>query len=359
MKVFVFGTRGFPNIQGGVEAHCERLYTSMPKGIEITIFRRKPYIIDKVTKYESIKFIDLPSTKIKGIEAFLHSLLCSLYCLLHHPDIVHIHNIGPGLFTPLLRLFKVKVVLTYHSSNYEHAKWGYLAKKILKLGEFCSLRFSNHIIFVNLQKLKSFPKKIQEKSSFIPNGIQKTAPAMHYDIINSMGLQPYEYFLSVGRITQEKGFDYLIDAYLMSKITIPLVIVGGIDHASNYVVQIQEKTKQYSNIILAGYSEGEKLRQLYTFAKAFILPSYNEGYPIVLTEAINYHKQILASNIEANIQIGLPNESYFRVGNVEELAKRIKEISQQNNFEVNYQQSFPSWEEIALRVSFIYSHIVK
>lgn len=44
MKIYVFGTRGFPNIQGGVEKHCEELYTSMPSIYDITIFRRKPFI---------------------------------------------------------------------------------------------------------------------------------------------------------------------------------------------------------------------------------------------------------------------------------------------------------------------------
>ena len=29
MKIFIFGTRGFPDIQGGVEKHCEALYTRL------------------------------------------------------------------------------------------------------------------------------------------------------------------------------------------------------------------------------------------------------------------------------------------------------------------------------------------
>lgn len=359
MKIFVFGTRGFPNIQGGVESHCERLYTSMPKNIEITVFRRKPYIVDNETKYKSIKFIDLPSTKIKGIEAIVHSLLCTIYCIFLRPDIVHIHNIGPGLFTPILRLFALKVVLTYHSSNYEHAKWGFLSKKILKFGEYCSLKFSNYIIFINQTKLHSFPKQIQQKATFIPNGIQKEAPATNTTLIQQIGLQPYNYFLSVGRITQEKGFDYLIDAYIMSNCSIPLVITGGIDHNSKYATLIQQKAAQYPQIILTGYAQGEKLKQLYTFAKTFILPSYNEGYPIVLIEAMNYQKPILASDIEANLQIKLPQSCYFKVGQTIELSQKLKEESQKKCLKCNYQKSFYSWEEVAFKVLSIYKSILK
>ena len=29
MKIIVTGLRGFPNIQGGVETHCEKFYTRL------------------------------------------------------------------------------------------------------------------------------------------------------------------------------------------------------------------------------------------------------------------------------------------------------------------------------------------
>ena len=38
MKIYVLGTRGFPDIQGGVEKHCESLYTRIAqKGFDITV----------------------------------------------------------------------------------------------------------------------------------------------------------------------------------------------------------------------------------------------------------------------------------------------------------------------------------
>ena len=109
MKIFVFGTRGFPNIQGGVEKHCEALYNKLSKSFHMTVFRRKSYV-DNAKLDSAIHFIDLPSTKIKGFEALIHSFLCTCICIQKRPDIIHIHNIGPGLFIPLLRLLGLKVV---------------------------------------------------------------------------------------------------------------------------------------------------------------------------------------------------------------------------------------------------------
>ena len=41
MKVVVTGTRGIPDILGGVETHCEELFPRIAKkGIDVTIIRR-------------------------------------------------------------------------------------------------------------------------------------------------------------------------------------------------------------------------------------------------------------------------------------------------------------------------------
>ena len=360
MRIYVFGTRGFPNIQGGVEIHCENLYTNMSEDKQIVVFRRKSFLSSKpAPHYKNITFIDLPSTKIKGVEAFLHSFFCSIWCIFSRPDIIHIHNIGPGIFTPLLRLFGLKVVVTYHSPNYEHKKWGKFARNILKSGEVFATRTANFLLFVNKTVIDKFSEKIRSKSLFIPNGINKLPIAESSDYIESLSLKRHKYILTVGRITQEKGFDYLIEAFLKTSMPLDykLVIAGGIDHASEYSKQLLSQADQ-NKIIFAGFVDGERLRQLYSFAGLFVLPSYNEGYPLVLIEAINYNLPILASDITANKQIGLPSESYFPVGNTLELTNKLMTSLEKDFERVHYSINLYSWEEIAKQVETIYEKVV-
>jgi glycosyltransferase involved in cell wall biosynthesis len=312
MKVFVFGLRGFPDIQGGVEIHCENIYKRISSNeIEFYVFRRKPFISHKDTDYKNIKFIDLISTRIKGFEALFHSFIAAIFTIIKRPDLVHIHNIGPGLVTPLLKLFGIKVVLTYHSPNYLHKKWNIFGKTMLKIGEYFSLRLSDKIIFVSKYQKEQLPQ-ISHKAFHIPNGIDNDSTKADYpSILKEFNLQNNGYILFVGRITPEKGVDLLIKAYSHLNTNKKLVIVGDADHKSEYYNEIKCLTDVNKNIILTGFINNYKLPTLYSNAKLFVLSSLNEGFPIVLLEAIKYRCDILVSDIPANREIELDKECYF------------------------------------------------
>lgn len=358
MNLFVIGTRGFPHIQGGVEKHCEKLYTSMPEKLHITVFRRKPYLSKESGEpYKQIHFIDIPSTKIKGFESFFHSFLATCISIVKRPDIVHIHNIGPGLFTPLLRLFGIPVILTYHSPNYEHGKWRKFGRIILRIGEKLSLHYANRIIFVNKFQREKFPSPIKDKSVYIPNGIDPMEVSTETDYIRSIGLEPRRYILAVGRLTQEKGFDYLIDAFASwkNKDEYQLVIAGDSDHKQDYVEQIRAKARQH-RIIMPGYVNGEPLRQLYSHAALFVLPSYNEGFPIVLLEAMSYNLSVLVSNIPANRQLDLPEKVFFPAGDIKTLSEKI-DVFTKHTIDVCYNLEKYNWSDITSATIQVYEGI--
>ena len=358
-KIYVFGTRGFPNVQGGVEKHCEHLYQELAKEYDIYVFRRKPYLSRQVDYPYPIHFIDLPSTRIKGFEAFFHSFLCTLYCILNRPDIVHIHNIGPGMFIPFLKAAHLKVVLTYHSANYEHKKWNYLSRKILKFSEQIAIKKADAIIFVNASQREKKKKSVKAKSVYIPNGVNIQTRSESTSLIQEKNIIPHKYILAVGRITQEKGFDYLIDAFLQSGIEgYQLVIAGGIDHSSAYATNIIKKTQIHSSIVMTGYVDGEFLRQLYSHCLMFILPSYQEGFPLVLLEAMSYNLPILASDIPANKQISLAPENYFAPGDIIGLAKKIKKKISMQSIE-HYDLTHYTWQNVSKATQDIYEHITK
>ena len=345
--IAVIGTRGFPGIQGGVESHSYHLYTRMTDA-RVRLYRRRAYLTEQSSqRFPNIDYIDLPSTRVKGFEAVWHTLLSVVHIMLHRPDVVHIHNIGPGMFAPLLRLVGLPVVLTYHSPNYEHAKWSAPARWLLRQCERLSLRFSNRVIFVNKYQMEKCGAL--DKSVFIPNGIDPVSRSESTSFLEKHGIHSGQYLLAVGRLTPEKGLEYLVDAANRLPQVSQVVIAGASDHDTAYR-ELLERMDVDKKVIFTGFTTGEDLRQLYSHARCFVLPSVNEGFPMVLLEAMAYGLPILCSDIPGTRQVNLPEQDYFTVKDVESLCTAISHQMGVAAEPQHYDLTQYNWDTIARQV---------
>lgn len=345
--VAVIGTRGFPGIQGGVEVHSYFLYTHM-RDTHVRLYRRRAYLTEQSRQaFPNIEYVDLPSTRIKGFEAVWHTLLSVLHIAFHRPDVVHIHNIGPGMFAPLLRLMGLRVVLTYHSPNYEHDKWNGPARWLLRQCERLSLRFSNRVIFVNRHQMEKCGAL--DKSVFIPNGIDPVTRSTATSFLEKHGISQGNYLLAVGRLTPEKGLEYLVEAANRLPQVQQVVIAGASDHDSAYR-ELLERLDVNKKVIFTGFTTGEDLRQLYSHARAFVLPSVNEGFPMVMLEAMAYGLPILCSDIPGTRQVNLPEQDYFAVKDVDALADAFTRLLSTPAQPQQYDLEQYNWPSIAQEV---------
>jgi glycosyltransferase involved in cell wall biosynthesis len=99
--------------------------------------------------------------------------------------------------------------------------------------------------------------------------------------------------------------------------------VGKADHEDRYSRSLKKKADNTKNIILTGYLTGKPLQELYSHDGLFVLPSYYEGLPIVLLEAMSYGLSCIASDIPANKNVGLDNDRFFKAGDVNAIAAKI------------------------------------
>ena len=351
MKIAILGIRGFPGLQGGVEKHCEDLYPRMPDDVDICVYRRRPYLDAEAlsARYPHIKFVDLPSTRIKGFEAVFHTFLSCIHAIVHRPDVVHIHNMGPGLFIPLLKLAGLRVVMTYHSVNYEQKKWGFFARLLLRLSERISLGSADKVIFVNKFRRESFGENVQRKSVYIPNGIVAATRSSSTSFLDRHGIIPGKYLLGVGRMSSEKGFDTLIRAANALDDVEQVVIAGASDHDSAYFDYLRSLDMQHK-VVFTGFTKGEDLRQLYSHARVFLLPSTTEGFPLVMLEAMSYELPMVVSDISATHLIELPKEDYANPSDIDSFVERLraKLTNSQQGVRVKYDLSQYSWDRVTL-----------
>ena len=364
IKIGVIGTRGFPEIQGGLETHCMELYTRIARlgDNKITVYRRKPYLNSKNrdVKYQNIRFLDFYVPKSKNYETFLHSFFATLHALFQGYDIVHFHNTGPGFFIPLLRLSGAKIIFTYHNVSYVQKKWGAFARWFLALSEKISLKSSDYVIFISeVIKSEMIKKYSLGNCKVISNGVTLNVRSESSDYIDSLGLEKNKYIIGVGRFLEEKGFDYLIGAYVKAGLTdYKLVLVGDTDYPTDYSNKLRAFARE-NGVVLTGFIKGDNLKQIYSFARLFVISSFSEGHPIALLEAMSYNVDVLASDIPANLQIELEKEDYFKAGDEEGLKEKILVKLSGNNVP-NYSEFLSakySWDKIAEETNNIYNKL--
>ncbi|MEA1948910.1 MAG: glycosyltransferase family 4 protein [Thermodesulfobacteriota bacterium] len=251
----------------------------------------------------------------------MHTFLSLIIARWYHPDLVHIHAIGPSILTPFARLMGLRVVVTNHGPEYERDKWGRLAKIVLRLGERIGGIYANEVIVISSIIENIVRSKC--KSNLIYNGVTLPHKSRKSDFLTQNGITPGKYILSVARFVPEKGLHDLIHAFKKSDYDYKLVLAGDSDHETEYSRNLKELLSTGRRIVLTGYITGESLNQLYSHARLFILPSYHEGLPIVLLEALSYGLSVLVSDIQPNKEVKLPKDRYFQCGNVEDLKSRM------------------------------------
>ncbi len=367
MRIIFLGTRGFPGVQGGIEKHCENLTANLASlGAEVIVFTRKPYVDPALKEYKGVKLIPVPTIKNKYFETIIHTFIGIIKAVRYEPDIVHVHGIGPGVLIPFGKLLGLKFVLTTHGSNYKHLKWGLVSRCFLRICEYISIKFCDEVIAVSETISEEIAAKYCRKASFIPNGVTMPNPLNTTDYVDKLLLEKKKYILTVGRLVPEKGFHNLINAFNSLELEgWKLVIVGGEDHKSKYGKQIHDLARNNNNIIFTGFLTGIPLQQLYENAGIFVLPSYYEGLPIALLEAMSYNLPCIASDISANRSVNLPEQCYFKTEDIEQLKQRLIQISSTdysleeivNNKEKllrNY-----SWSNITNKTLEIYRNVYK
>jgi glycosyltransferase involved in cell wall biosynthesis len=104
-----------------------------------------------------------------------------------------------------------------------------------------------------------------------------------------------------------------------------LALVGAADHESEYSRAVLEQARDMPNVVLCGFQTGQALAELFSHARVFALPSSHEGLPIVMLEAMAYGRPVVASDIEANLNVGLPAHCYFSQGDVESLTRTVSD----------------------------------
>lgn len=343
-KVAMIGHKRIPSREGGVEIVVDELSGRLVKrGFLVDAYNRSGYHVsgkefdEKRGKiYNGVKLITIPTFKSSKLNAIVYSFLATIRALFGRYDVIHYHAEGPCAMLFIPKIFGIRVIATIHGLDWQRAKWGNFASKVLKFGEAMAAKHADEVIVLSKNVQEYFWKTYKRKTVYIPNGIDKPQIREAKAITDRFGLEKDGYILFLARLVPEKGIHYLIKAFEKIETDKKLVIAGGNSHATEYVDMIRKLAAKDERIIFTGFVQGRELEELYSNAYVFVLPSDIEGMAISLLEAMSYGNCCLVSNISENIEVIADKAPTFKKGSVDSLRVQLAELIENEDMTARY-----------------------
>lgn len=138
--------------------------------------------------------------------------------------------------------------------------------------------------------------------------IENVVPQPTIRIINRDGRV---HFLFLGELGRRKGIYDLLDSiadnvdYIKSK---AVFHIGGSGEVEKVMQRISELGLE-ETVIFEGWVTGEKKIDLLNLADVYILPSYNEGLPVSILEAMSYRLPIISTPVGGIPEVVIENEN--------------------------------------------------
>jgi glycosyltransferase involved in cell wall biosynthesis len=368
-KIAMIGHKRIPSREGGVEIVVDELATRLVKrGYQVDAYNRYERSRSKIKKkikpvksHNGIRIINIRTFRSNKLNAIVYAALATVRALFCGYDVIHYHAEGPCIMLGIPRFFGIRVIATIHGLDWQRAKWGGFASKMLKYGEKKAAKKAHEVIVLS-QNIKEYFKSTYNRDvRFIPNGIAKPEIKSADIITTKYGLEKDNYILFLARLVPEKGVHYLIDAFNQIETDKKLVIAGGFNDADEYTKNIRRNIVGNKNIIFTDFVQGRELEELFSNAYVYVLPSDVEGMAISLLEAMSYGSCSLVSDIPENIEVVGEAAMSFRKSDVLDLKEKLELLLARPELVEEYRSGSSdyicnkyNWEDVVDQTSQLY-----
>jgi glycosyltransferase involved in cell wall biosynthesis len=269
---------------------------------------------------------------IRKVLVFIKALILLSWQLLNQKiDLVHIHVSERGsafrqaLTTMIAWLLRKPVILHTHSADF-HVFYANLPQ-IIQFGLSWIFCKSTRFIVLSDSWKKFYIENLSlqpEQVIVLPNPVK--FPVEIPQRINSQKVN----FLFLGRIGERKGVFDLITAFanlpLEQKQNAELTIAG--DGEGEKAKDIIAKLNLSEYITILDWVNEKQRDELLAKADVFVLPSYNEGLPMALLEAMSWQLPVITTPVGGIPELVINNQNGLLVppGDVQKLSTAMQSL---------------------------------
>jgi glycosyltransferase involved in cell wall biosynthesis len=229
-------------------------------------------------------------------------------------DIFHVHNrfwYSPTTYRQIKRQVGKKLMITIHNSRPRGIstsvdRWGGLYDDVLGNRIFSLCDRINCVSHATRED--TIPKDLRDRCEVVYNGVDtnKFRPGLDPSLVrDKLGLGDAPVILSNGRLIEQKGFRFLIEAFASVRKEVKdaeLVIIGKGPLKEELTRQALDLGIGGAIRFVTGIPEAD-LPFYYSMADVFVLPSLYEPSAVVLYEALSCGKAIVATTAGGNREI--------------------------------------------------------
>lgn len=314
------------------------LRTLKEKGYEVIAVSPEDGKYSELLRRE-FSFFPVKSLDRKGKNPIKDLKLFFEYFLLFRrlkPDLVINFTIKPNIYGSMSAgLLGIPSISVITGLGYVFIRESWLTR-FVKLLYWLAFRFNRAVVFQNSEDMKTLEKLCKGECLLIESS---GVDLKHFDPELCKEAKKDEFtFLFVGRLLTDKGIYELTKAFeklKKEKPKVKLIIVGSPDEGNPNSVSKGELEKWVKEGLIEWYGFQEDVRPFYCMADCVALPSYREGIPRVLLEAIAMEKPIITTDAPGckNVCVDGVNGFLVKPKDVESLylaMKRMVDLGDEN-----------------------------
>jgi len=289
-------------VKGGTEITVRNLAIALNKnGVHVDVMAfnvnqiRIPKWQGKTEKIDEITVYRIPALSLfqivqsVKITAGVNFLPGRFIHILKNYDIIHFHEIDMS-FPFFSYLVKKPKIIHLHGIDYNFLKKHFISRFLFK-----------HLVHIYISISKRMEKELtklgipKDKIVYVPNCVDT-------NLFKPQARKEDNMLLFVGRISKGKGLHILIKSLRYVREPVRLIIIGPTDWDTVYYQNIlnlieRENRKGKHEIKYLGALEPSELIEWYQKASIFILPSFGEGFPVTVLEALACETPVIATPV--------------------------------------------------------------
>lgn len=286
-----------PPRYGGFETFVNQFLDHVNADIDVTLIVGKER--QRQQRYKSVNQVYTPFGA-NGLQSIFNDMyaLCYawFYGIFHRKIDIRILLLGcsGGFALIILQLMKrknLKIVVNIAGQEWKRSKWGFLARKVLKILESVCVRYCDDVVVDNRGLQDYVLSEYDIIAKFIPYGADHATVGSKVQNLTRITGVNFNYDLAIGRCQPDNNLEMILDAYVITQRNI--VYISNWE-SSNFGKAIKVKYANYKNIQLLGpYYDDFIIARYRQFCSLYIHGHSAGGTNPTLIEIMEYEKRIL------------------------------------------------------------------